>query len=192
MDFNLFCLDMHIFKAKWIVLRLLSKNEKDFLYSIFFEQYGKLAISYKRKTKEKMIDIGNIFSGEISTQEGRKVHSLRNIKIKNFFHPKEKSFEEISLYLEILSLVEKKLIEGNPVPEIFSLLEILGEKSEKLTYEKLLLAKLKVISIFGELRSHDTDEVVEKILKFIHHYSIKDILKLKWLEEETIEKLKKI
>lgn len=182
---------MHIFKAKWIVLRVLSKNEKDFLYSIFFEEYWKLIISYKRKAKEKMLDIGNIFSGEISTQEGRKIHNLRNIKIKSFFHPKEKSFEEINLYLEILSLVEKKLIEGNPVPEIFSLLEILGEKSEKLTYEKLLLTRLKIMDIFWELRTHDENEVVEKILKFIHHYGIKDILKLKWLEEETVEKLKK-
>jgi len=46
--------------------------------------------------------------------------------------------------------------------------------------------------IFGELGEEKSDEVVQKILNFIHSHPMKEVLKLKGIEEKSLKKLKQI
>lgn len=183
---------MSVFQAKWVVLKIVSKTEKDFLYLTFFENYGKLVVIKKKKAREKALDIGYLINCEISTQEGRNIHSIRNINIVSYFDYKDKPFSEIESFMKLLSFIDKNTVDGNPVFEIFHWLETLLQKGKKLTQEKIILTKLKSQDIFWDLWEKHSNDTVKKILKFIHTHSMKDILKLKGIEEGILEELKKI
>jgi hypothetical protein len=63
---------------------------------------------------------------------------------------------------------------------------------KKLTEEKILLAKLKITNILWNLPIDSNDKITEKILKFIHKNNIKEIFKLKWIEDEQKKILENI
>jgi hypothetical protein len=58
-----------------------------------------------------------------------------------------KSFVVLNNYLILLSIVLNKIPKGNPIYEIFNLLEIINT-TKNISETQLILAKLKIISIF--------------------------------------------
>jgi len=86
---------------------------------VFFENYGKLVVMKKKKSREKALDIGYMFNCEISTREGRDIHTMHNIKILHYFDYKDRPFSEIENFMKLLSFVNKNLPEGNPIFEVF-------------------------------------------------------------------------
>ena len=100
---------MSVFKDKAIVLKVDKIAEKDLLYTIFSYDYWKLKVSKKFSKKEKNIDLGYIINFEIITKENVSIHKIKNVKIKSEFNLENKrTFSEINIFLEILSLIYKQ------------------------------------------------------------------------------------
>jgi hypothetical protein len=57
---------------------------------------------------------------------------------------------------------------------------------------KLVLTRLKIISIFWELNENNSNSTVAKILKFINSNKIDRILKLSGISEEIENKLEQL
>lgn len=173
---------MLIFKTHWIILKVHKVWEKDFLYTIFTEEYGKIICQKKISAKEKTLDLGYEIQFEIETKEERKVHKMRNIKILSDFAPSTKNFWVLQKYLEILAYI---LNNSPDWLQIFGIIEIIQRihNFENISEEKLLLSFLKVAHIYGNLPEHNADPIVQKILNFIHTKKISEVLRLSWIEK---------
>ncbi|MBB1564990.1 recombination protein O N-terminal domain-containing protein [Candidatus Gracilibacteria bacterium] len=183
---------MSVFKDKAIVLKVDKIAEKDLLYTIFSCDYGKLKVSKKFSKKEKNIDLGYIINFEIITKENVSIHKIKNVKIKSEFNLENKrTFSEINIFLEILSLIYKESAIGIQNKEIFHLVEEINKK-ENIDKTKLILAKLKAKAIFGILNIENSDLIISKILKFVFYNKITDIFKLKGITSELEEILEKL
>ncbi len=182
---------MSIFKTKWIILKISKLKEKDFIFDVFTYDYGKIKIQKKDTKKEKTLDIWYIVNFEIETKEWRDISKAKNIKIKSEFRYENKEFKVINEYLNIIWLIYKRLPEWLHFKEIFEIIEEINDK-KNLNETKLILAKLKVIDYFWELKIENEDIIVEKILKFVNKNKIKEILKLSGIDEKTQKKLEKI
>ena len=183
---------MSVFKDKAIVLKVDKIAEKDLLYTIFSYDYWKLKVSKKFSKKEKNIDLGYIINFEIITKENVSIHKIKNVKIKSEFNLENKrTFSEINIFLEILSLIYKESVVWIQNKEIFHLVEEINKK-ENIDKTKLILAKLKAKAIFWILNIENSDLIISKILKFVFHNKITDIFKLKWITSEFEEILEKL
>lgn len=183
---------MSTFKDSWIILKIDKIWEKDLLYTIFSKDFWKIRANKKFSKKEKNLDLGYIINFEITTFENMSIHKIKNVKIKSEFNlTKQKTFSEINIFLEILSIIYKETWEWISNKEIFNLIEEINKK-EKIDEERLILAKIKLKSILWELKIENENKIIEKILKFIYNNKISEILKLKGLNEELKENLKKI
>jgi hypothetical protein len=96
-------------------------GEKDFLYTLFSEEYGKIKCTKKIGKQEKPLDIGYHISFEISTQQKSTIHKIRNLKILSEFIPNQTSFSIINSYLETLAYISKQLPDGLVHKEIYHL-----------------------------------------------------------------------
>lgn len=182
---------MSIFKTKWIILKINKINLKETLFTIFTKDYWKIICNKIHSKKEKNLDLWYIISFEISTNEKLSIHKIRNIKIYWEYNLENKNFEEINNFLLILSIVFKKTPYWTPIFELFDLIEfIIFQKNINII--KLELAKLKIISILWELNENHEDIIIKKILKFININKINTIFKLKDINNEILNKLKKI
>ena len=179
---------MSIFKTKWIILKIEKLKPWEFLYTVFSEEYGKILCNKKINKKEKTIDLGYLINFEIYTKENISIHKIRNIKIISEFNMENKSFVVLNNYLILLSIVLNKIPKGNPIYEIFNLLEIINT-TKNISETQLILAKLKIISIFWELNENNKNNIVSKILKFINTNKVNRILKLTWISEEIKKEL---
>jgi len=182
---------MSIFKTKWIILKIQKIKPWEFLYTIFTKEYWKILCNKKLSKKEKTLDLWYIVNFEISTKENQSIHKIRNIKILSEFSRENKSFSELNSYLTILSIILKKIPNWLPINELFELTEILNI-NENITETKLILIKLKIISIFWELDENNDNGTIQKILKFINSNKIERVLKLTWINEDIKGKLEKI
>lgn len=194
---------MSIFKSKWIIIKVEKVNWSnnnsmdnklktwEFLYTIFTREYWKIKCNKKISKQEKNLDLWYIVNFEITTKENASIHKIKNIKITSEFNTENKSFLVVNSYLEFLALILKNTPNWVPVYELFDLVEIINNYSN-VDEIKLILAKLKTISILWELNDNYDDEYISKILKFINHNKIDRILKLTWFTEEIVEKLRKI
>lgn len=164
--------------------------EKDFLYTIFTQEYWKIICQKKISSKEKALDLWYEIQFEIETKEDRKIHKMRNIKILWDFAPHTKSFSVLQKYLEILAYIYKNSPDGL---QIFWIVEIIQKihNFENISEEKLLLCSLKVGHIYGNLLQEHRDPTIQKILHFVHTKNISDILRLTGLEKykQVLEKL---
>lgn len=179
---------MSFFKTTWLVLNVEKMNEKEFLYTIFFRDYGVLKVMKKKKTREKLIDTGYIIGCEIITKNDRKVHTIWNIKTLGHFSPENKNFLIIQSFLSLLSYLKKNLPEWSPHYEVFDIFPLLLEKKD-FNFQHILLARLKITSLLGNLWDKHPDETCSKILKFTHLHHFKDILRLGKIPEESLNKL---
>lgn len=177
---------MLIFKSSWIILKIHKVNEKDFLYTIFTQEYGKIMCQKKYSKTEKSLDIWYLIQFEIETKEDKKVHKMRNIKILSDFAPANKSFDVLQNYLELLAMILKNTPEWVQAYWIIDIVEFI-HKYEEITADKILLSKLKLLHIFGTLPYDHQNETTNKVLKFIHTKPISEIFKL-WKIPEDIKK----
>lgn len=186
---------MSIFKTKWIILKVDSKNpwisktkSPEFLYTIFTKEYGKILCNTKLSKKEKSLDLWYLINFEIITKENASIHKVRNIKILSEFNTKDKPFKEINAYLIILSTIYKKIPKWAPIYELFELLETINSYPQ-IDDLKLILTRLKILAILWELNENHSNDTVWKILKFINANKIDRILKLTWINEELKKEL---
>lgn len=182
---------MSIFKTKWIILKIEKIWVWEFLYTIFSRDYWKIRCNKKVSKKEKTLDLWYLVNFEITTKENVSIHKIRNIKILSEFSQENKKFSELNLYLTILATILKNIPDWNPVYELFDLVELIN-KYENLDELKLILTKLKIISILWELNDNHKNQTVSKILKFINNNKIDRILKLSWINEEIKKELELI
>lgn len=182
---------MSIFKTKWIIIKIDKIAKNDFLYTIFSYDYWKIKANKKIAKKEKILDIGYMINFEIETKKDITIHKIRNIKILSSFDYEKKSFLLINNFLELIALILKNSPEWMPISEIYNILDYINNY-KKLTEEKILLAKLKITNILWNLPIDSNDKITEKILKFIHKNNIKEIFKLKWIEDEQKKILENI
>lgn len=180
---------MSVFKDKAIVLKIEKTKEKELLYTFFTYEYWKIRANKKWDKKEKNLDLGYIINFEIHTKEARDIHKISNIKIKSEFNiNKDKNFDEINSYLEILWMIYKEIPDWVQNKEVFGLVECINT-TKKIDKTKLILAKIKLKSILWELYLENEDKIIEKILKFINNSKINDIFKLTGITEKILEKL---
>ncbi len=179
---------MSIFKSKWIILKIDKIKHQEFLYTIFTKDYWKIKCNKKLNKQERNLDLWYIINFEIFTKENVSIHKINNIKIISGFNHNNKSFNEINNYLIILALVLNKTPFGSPIYELFHLLEIINE-IKNINEIKLMLTKLKIISLFWELNENHKNKIVNKILKYINSNKIESIIKLVWINEEIKKEL---
>lgn len=179
---------MLLFKTKWIILKIHKVQEKDFLYTIFTEDYWKIVCQKKLSTREKTLDIWYLIHFEIETKEDRKVHKMRHIKIISEFSLLKKTYLEMESYLKLLAYVWKQAPEWAPVYQVLEIFELV-HLYENITEEKLLLARLKLASIFWVLPQEYGSEMTQRILWFIYKNKITQILKLTGISEEIKKEL---
>ncbi|PIE85542.1 hypothetical protein CSA08_01415 [Candidatus Gracilibacteria bacterium] len=183
---------MSIFKTKAIVLNINKNKDKNFIYSLFSLDYGRINCIKKLKTKEKSIDLGYNIDFEINVAKNKEtISSFRNIKIISEFKTSGKKFSEINDFLELISMIFKKTPYGVPIYEIYNSVSVLCNLKE-VKNEKILLTKLKILDILGELDENHKNNTVRKILKFVNKNNIKTILRLAGLEENILEEIRKI
>lgn len=173
---------MLIFKSSWVILKVHKVGEKDFLYTIFTQEYGKILCQKKISKKEKVLDLGYLIQFEIETKEDKKVHKMRNIKILSDFSPLTRDFATLQKYMEILAYILKNSPDWL---QIFWVIEIIQKihHFEKINEEKLFLSLLKLKHIYWNLSDSHKNPTVQKILHFIHNKSIWDVLRLSWIEK---------
>jgi hypothetical protein len=102
---------------------------------------------------------------------------MRNIKILSDFTPANKSFDVLQNYLELLALILRNTPEGIQAYGVIDIVQAIHEY-ENITAEKILLAKLKLLHIFGSLPDEHKNSTIHKILNFIHKQKISEILRL--------------
>lgn len=182
---------MSIFKTSWVILKISSIKETEFLFDVFSYDYGKIKLKAKKSKKEKNLDVWYIINFEVNVKKENSIHDIKNVKIKNEFDYLWKNYEIIFEYLELLKLIDEKCPLNMPIYEIFNILNEINN-FENITSEKIFFSKLKVFNILWFLPEEHKDQKIQKILSFIGKESIKNILKLKWLDEEIKKDLKSI
>lgn len=173
---------MSIFKTRWIILKINKVRPGEFLYTIFTKEYGKIICNKKLSKTEKTLDLWYLVNFEIITKENVSIHKIRNIKILSEFNMQNRSFTELNNYLVILSLIYKKIPNWAPINELFELLEIVNS-TIWINELKLILTRLKILSIFWELNDNNSNNIISKILKFINANKIDRVLKLTGINE---------
>lgn len=179
---------MSIFKTKGIILRINKLKPWEFLYTIFTREYWKILCNKKQSKTEKTLDLWYLINFEITTKENVSIHKIRNIKILSEFNSENKAFSILNNYLIILSIVHNKIPNWNPIYELFDLLELINSFKD-IDETKLILTRLKIVSILWELGESNSNETVAKILKFINSNKIDRVLKLTGINEEIRKEL---
>lgn len=177
---------MHIFKIKAVVLHIQKSGKEENILTVFSEEYWKIKVQKKAKSKEKPLDIGYVFSCEIIQKEKQDIHTIRNIKVKEVFEYHDKSYESISLYLECIWCILKHSPYWVPVKEIYKIAEHINSIKD-ISHQCLILWKLKILQIFWLLPdTYEENITLQKILKFIHGNKFEKIIRLEKLDEALL------
>lgn len=182
---------MSIFKTKAIVLHGKKIWEKDFLYTLFTQEYGKIRCNKKISKSEKSLDIWYIIHIEISTQDKSNIHKIRNIKIISEYPQWNTEFQILNSYLEAINFLYRQIPEGIAHQEIFHIIEYINSPLYNQEI-KFILMQLKISFFLWNLTDTHEDGITQKILKFIHTHPIENILKLSWVQEEQKYLLKQL
>lgn len=182
---------MSLFKSSGVIVNIFTSSEKEFLFDIFSYEYGKLKLKAKKTKKEKSLDVWYLINFEVNVKKENSIHEIKNIKIKNEFFYNDKNYEVIFAYLQVLEIINKKFPYSLPIYEIYNILSEINEY-KNITEEKLIFSQCKLLSILWILPEKHKNISIEKILSFISKESINNILKLKWLDENLKNELKKI
>ena len=160
------------------------------MYTIFSYDYWKIKATKKIAKSEKNLDLWYIINFEIETKNNPNIHKIKNIKILSEFNSENKWFFIINKYLEILSVIFKQIPDWITVHEIYNIMELINTKTN-LSEIQLILSKLKILSIVGELNIEHNNKTISKILKFISSNNINDIFRLSWIDEKMKKELEK-
>lgn len=180
---------MSLFKSSGIILKISSLKENEFLFDVFTYEYGKLKMKTKKSKKEKNLDVWYIINFEVNVKKENTIHEIRNIKIKSEFDYNNKNYDTIYEYLFLLKNISDRCPYNMPIYEIYNIVYSLYQL-EYISEEKIIFSHLKILSILWILNENSNNSVVKKILSFIWKESIKNILKLKWLDESLKNELK--
>lgn len=183
---------MSVFKTEWIVLRVGKTSQKEVFYTIFFREYGILHVTKKAKVREKPIDTGYSINCEIHTYNDKKMHIIANISILHFFESQWKSYSFIEKYLHIIATVKKEIPNWVPHYEIYDILSLFWRNQENISWQKLLLTHLKILSSLWNLSENHENITTGKILKFIYTNKYSDILRLWKIADENFIQLENI
>lgn len=164
-------------------------KENEFLFDVFSYDYGKLKLKAKKSKKEKNLDVWYIINFEVNVKKENTIHDIKNIKIKSEFDYLWKNYEVILEYLELLQVVDKKCPYHMPMYEIYNIFHEINH-FQNISDEKLIFAHLKILHILWILPQEHSNISIQKILSFVTKESIKNILKLKWLDDEAKKELK--
>jgi len=183
---------MHYFKTEWVLLSQKKLNEREFIYKIFFRDYGILNVKKLKKAREKNLDSWYVIICEIITHDTQKniLPSITNIKIKDFFNPEKKTHSEIYEFLSTIAYIEKSIPSWFPHIKIYNLALLIISNQDILTYSSHILLKLKIRAYNGDLPIEHTNINVQKILKFVYTASSEELFKLKKIPEEMLLILK--
>lgn len=181
---------MSIFKTTWFVLKIKKIRDKESLYTIFSYDFWIINVNKKNSNKEKQLDLWYIANFEIETKGNIEIQKIKNVIIKSQFLSQNRSFDEINLYLLILAYINNNVALWEAVYEIFDIINILNSWNT-IDDIKLILAFLKIKSIIWELNEENDCLITKKILKFIISNKFEDIIKLKWINDDIKNKLRK-
>lgn len=182
---------MAIFKCNWIILKKSILNDKTKLITVFTDEYWKININYKDKKTDKQLDIWYIINFETKVKDDNKVTQLNNVYIKSVFNYENKSYSIIFEYLNLIKIVQKKCplnLQIYWIYDIFSKMQIL----ENLSEEKIIFCQLKILFKLWLISNEHKNEKINKILKFIEKNNISEIVKLKWLDDNSKSILKEL
>jgi len=182
---------MSIFKTSWVILKVEKSINKDFIYTIFSVDYWKIKAVKKISKKEKTLDLWYVINFEVEVKKDISIHKIKSIKIKSEFLDKDKSFDILNNYLILLAKIEKNMIFWIVNKDVFNLIKTVNIY-EKINEEKLILTSLKVKHLLWEMATINDNIYVSKILKFVQNNPIDIILKLKNIDEDIKEILKKL
>lgn len=182
---------MHVFKIKGIVLNILKNMKWENIITIFSEEYWKIKVQKKGKTKEKPLDIGYLFSCELTQKEDTDIYKIKNIKIKSSFDYHEKDYSMIVSYLDFIDTLYKNCPFWLQIREIFDIGEKINFKKE-IRLQDIVLWKIKILQILWIKWYENDDEIVQKILKFIYHNKIEKVLKLEKIDNELLKKIREV
>lgn len=164
-----------------------NSRKRKYLY-FFSKEYWILQVTTRKKSKERPIDIGMLISCEITTHAQRNIHSISSIKILSSYKSDSSTYAQQIYLLELLGDINKKIPPGIPNIQIYHMLSylFLGELWQQ---ESLLLCRLKLRQLLGELSIEDENISCLKVLKFIHSHEYREIFKLKHIPKEIQKKL---
>ncbi len=180
---------MSLFKSSGIILKITSLKENEFLFDVFTYEYGKLKLKAKKTKKEKNLDLGYIINFEVNVKKENTIHEIRNIRIKNEFSYSDTSYEMIYEYLYLLKSIWDNCAYNLQICEIYNVFCELNE-IQNISEEKIIFSHLKILNILWLLPEIHQNPTIQKILSFIGKESIKNILKLKGLDENLKWELK--
>jgi len=172
------------FKTSGIVLKIINNQKINTIY-IFSKEYWKIICSIKNNKKEKMLDIWNIVNFEISTKNN--FNNIKNITIINSINYNILNYNTIYEYLTLINYIFKLC----PLNEVNTMVyDIVFEinKYKSISQEKIIFAQLKLLDILWYWIENKT---IKKLNQYISKNNIKNILRLKWLNENQLINLKK-
>lgn len=183
---------MHYFKTEWVLLSQKKLSEKEFLYKIFFKDYGILSVKKLKKAREKNLDSWYVIICEIITHDAKKniLPSITNIKIKDFFNPEKKTHSEVYEFLSSIAYIEKSIPSWFPHIKTYDIALLMISSQDILTASSHILLRLKMCAYNGDLPIEHTNTNVQKVLKFVYTASTQELLKLKKIPEEILLALK--
>lgn len=117
------------------------------LYTIFFKDYGVLLVSKKKKARERPIDTGYCIQCEIITKNKSQIHTIGNIKIIDYYSPTRKPYSQVESFLSLITYIKKNLPKESPHFELHDTIWSLITLGEKINSEKVLLIRLKTLSL---------------------------------------------
>lgn len=182
---------MFIYKTSWVILKITKLRENFILLDIFSYDYWKVKFKTKYTKKEKTLDIWYVVNFEITVKKENSINEIKNIKITKEFDYNNKDYEIILEYLTLLKLIYDKSVENNPIYEVFNIVSFLNDDKD-ITQIKIILSQIKIISIFWTLNIENKNQTIKKILSFISKESIKNILRLTWINEDLKLELKQL
>lgn len=180
---------MSIFKTTWVILKVKKQSDNQFLYTVFFRDYGILTVQKRKKWKEKTLDIWYLINCEIITYQWKEIHTIGNIQIKGQFKYEWRTYKEIEIYLKLIQYIIIEVPVWIESKEIFSHLKYISENNEKFSYCQIVLFFLKIKILLWELNYLWNNVTIQKILLFLEKNKPETIIKLSWISEEILEEL---
>lgn len=159
---------------------------------MLFQDYGILLVQKKKKVREKTLDIGYGIGCEIVTQQQRDIHTIGNIKIISQFSYENRNFRDIEIYLRIIGYVLREVPKYIPQYEIYNILIYIQRYNSQINYTKMVLIFLKIQCVVWNIGEEYDDNVVKKIVAFVRHHSVWDIMRLSGIQEDILGKLEKL
>ena len=181
---------MSFLKSKAIVLKKKRMSDKEFIYTVFSYEFGKIDCKKKVSSKEKPLDIGYDINFEIFWKNAQSLATIRNINILHELKSQDQNYETIFSFMQLMHEIDKNTEKWIPVYAIYELMHELHQK--KITLDHVILAWLKLKHILWILPGEHENQTVQRILNFIYKNPIQRVLLLVGIEPDIQKMLKEL